>query len=121
MSALALWATTPPGGYGEQLITLAFGWLLGVLFLGLCELSFLGYLKLCELRAVWFPPQVAAETEDDFDTRPEPPAASQPVSPTPPLPLVSMSAPAASRNGQQPNAYAALCRNASHDGDSRSA
>lgn len=49
------WAclATPNQSDGVQFITLALGWLLGVLSLGLCELAFLGYLKLQELTFLW--------------------------------------------------------------------
>lgn len=113
-------AATANNDFVMQLILLGLGWLLGVLFLGLCELCYLGYLKFRELRHLWVAPRPAPEPEDDCFTDPEPPAAEsrQPVTQRSHLRVVASRPPAATRNGQQPDAQAALQRNA---GDTRRA
>lgn len=99
-----------------QWLLLALGWLLGILFLGLCELSLLGYLKLLELTAAWR----HTCTGDPADPDAPPPATRPQVAPMlAPQPCLQAVAPArvpATRAGaglsQTVDAQAALRRNA---------
>lgn len=112
-----LWAAAA-GNYGVQIMLLVVGVLLGVLLLGLVELSFLGYLKLRELRQLWASPNPLVEPENEPDATPEPPAAGRPpYTRAPHLRSVPSSLPAASRNHHTVNAYATLRRNANTDND----
>lgn len=73
------WAclATPNQSDGAQFINLALGWLLGVLSLGLCQLAFLGYLKLQELTFLWRARPVGAKPDNAA-------ASSAPADATPP-------------------------------------
>ena len=111
-------AAVTNSGYGAQIILFILGILLGMLLLGLGELSFLGFLKFRELRQLWVAPKPASEPDDDCFTDPEPPAESrQPVTRRPHLRVVASPPPGAARNGHAPHANAALRRNAGYDDD----
>ena len=111
-------AAVTNGGYAAQIIIFGLGIVLGLLLLGLGELSFLGFLKFRELRQLWVVARPATEPKDDYLPDPEPPAESrQPVLHRPHLRVVASPVPATTRNGQAPNAQAALRRNAGYDDD----
>ena len=115
-------AAVTNSGYGAQIILFILGILLGMLLLGLGELSFLGFLKFRELRQLWVAPRPATEPEDDYLPDPEPPAENrQPVTHRPHLRVVASPAPVAARNGHAPHAQAALRRNAGYDDNDFSA
>ena len=119
VSILAVAVTN--SGYGAQIILFILGLVLGMLLLGLGELSFLGYLKFRELRQLWVAPKPETEPEDDYLPDPEPSTENRkPVTHRPHLRVVaSPSPPVASRNGHAPTANAALRRNAGYDDDLR--
>lgn len=120
MPTVVLLAAT--ASYATQIMLLGLGIVLGMLLLGVCQLSFLGYLKGRELWRLWRLPQAGAVSEDSPLTAPEPPAESRSSMPHKPhLRAVASLAPAASRNGQALNARAALRRNAGCHDESRSA
>ena len=115
-------AAVTNGGYAAQIIIFGLGIVLGMLLLGLGELSFLGYLKFRELRQLWVAPKPAPEPDDDYLPDPESLAESrQPVIHRPHLRVVASPVPATTRNGQAPHANAALRRNAGYDDNDFSA